>query len=204
MCKKSSILCSFTIILLMVGWTITPAWAHCVDEGVHSGEHPHCTNDAGPAGGGEYGVTVTGEVSSGGFSYTGRDGGGKSKPVDVSFQFMSLGLSFFEGVFDSSGCFKIGVPVEGDLTSMSILEDKEGNSVVQYWFTGYGDDGLDTKVSYRLAMFGSFNNEWRPTTTTKAILTSWKMNIEGGGSARKIACLGDGELDASVEVTRTN
>ncbi|MEE8115244.1 MAG: hypothetical protein V3T23_12935, partial [Nitrososphaerales archaeon] len=59
--KKLTVLFAFAIFVLVVGWAITPAQAHCVKVGVHSGDHPHCNNDgAGPEGGGLYDVTVLG------------------------------------------------------------------------------------------------------------------------------------------------
>ena len=205
--KKLTALFTFAIFLLVVGGAITPARAHCVTDGVHSGDHPHCRNEGGgPEGGGIYDVTVSDSLISSS-TFTGHDGGGRSKPVNVSFQFIDLDLSFFSGKFgmldsDDRGmqCFTTGAPFAGNLTAMTISQEKDGNAFVQYYFTGRADDGT-TEVNYLLEMFGIFDFAWRPVgITTTAMVTSWEMSINGTGGVRNIACKGSGSAPFSTNI----
>ncbi len=47
-------LCAFAVFVLVLGWALTPAQAHC--DGRHSGNHPHC--DVGPPNDNPEGATL--------------------------------------------------------------------------------------------------------------------------------------------------
>jgi len=55
--KKLTILFAFAIFVLVVGWAVTPAQAHCKKKHADAGP-PHCNDDPAPPGGGE-GATNT-------------------------------------------------------------------------------------------------------------------------------------------------
>ena len=212
--KKLTNLFAFAIFMLVVGWAVTPAQANCPHMG--RTDHPHCRNQGGTGaqGGGLYDVTVLGpDVSQGDIlmPFTGHDGGGRSKPVNVGFQFINLDLSFFFNKFDNRGmdCFN-GAPVDDmddstDVTptSMTISQEKDGSPIVQYWFTGYGDNGT-TEVRYLLEMFGGtmdILDPWRPVgETTTVHLTSWEISINGNN---EFACTSSGpaEFSTTIDVT---
>ncbi len=214
--KKLTVLFAFAIFVLVVGWTITPVQAHCMGD-VHTGDHVHRTKDVpnqneGNDKGSTYNVTVLGPdvpLKDTSMPFTGNDGGGRSKPVNnVIFQFIDLDLSFFSDPIESTGndpidptgnCFA-GAPVI--FTSMTISQEKDGSPIVQYWFTGFGNDVTGTKVDYLLEMFGGtedINGKWRPTMDsplTVVDLRSWEMSING---KLEIACIGEGNFTGGQE-----
>ena len=168
------------------------------------GNHNHGGGDDG----GTYFVTVSGDVSSTTI-FTGKDGGGRSKPVNVYFQFIDLDLTFFsnEKIDDDENCFA-GAPLEGNLTAMTISQEKDGSAIVGYWFTGFGDDATKTEINYLLWMFGEFHGNWPPAETgdktTFVDLTSWEMTTESKKN-KNISCTGSGDFDdgTTIKVERT-
>ncbi len=230
--KKLTVLFAFAIFVLIVGWAVTPVQAHCSlnpthDEGHHK-KNPCIEGDEGDIV--RYDVTVSDDLSPKGGSlqiYEGTDGGGKSKPVNVAFQFLNLDLSFFVEEFDrpddgedrGTSCFA-EAPHDGhNASSMTISQEKDGMAIVKYHFKGFGDDGTvdvdgnvvvdGTEVGYLLEMFdGTFEgDDWRPATEgeiTTATLTSWEMSINGTGGVRNIACIGEGSFNVVIPVLRTN
>jgi len=216
--KKLTVLFTFAIFVLVMVWAITPAQAHCTlnpthDDGHHK-KNPCIEEDEGDIV--RYDVTVSGDLfpKDGSLQiYEGTDGGGRSKPVNVPFQFLNLDLSFFVDEFDlrdvgedrGTSCFA-AAPVDGhNASSMTISQEKDGMAIVKYHFKGFGDDETvdnpgnvvvaGTEVGYLLEMFdGAFDNEWRPSSgvTTTATLTKWEMSINGTGGVRNIACTGEG------------
>ena len=170
------------------------------------GNHNHGGGDDG----GTYFVTVSGDVSSTTI-FTGKDGGGRSKPVKVYFQFLDLDLSFFSDFFKNVGgenCFGYNTPLDGNLTAMLISQEKDGSAIVGYWFTGFGDDGTTTEINYLLWMFGEFDEDnWPPAETgdeTTVNLTSWEMTTESKKN-KNISCTGSGDFDdgTTIKVERT-
>ncbi|MDH3254513.1 MAG: hypothetical protein OEM62_05935 [Acidobacteriota bacterium] len=164
---------------------------------------------------GEYDVWVDGDVSPDNplvYPYYGEDGGGRSKPVNVSFQDLDLDLSYFEDAL-SGGASCFGDAHAGDLGTPMILSEERDESapaLVRYWFRGFGTGYPDDtrEIAYQLAMSGAFNGPWRPEsggTSTALALTGWEMRIEGK-KHKRIACTGDGSFPNGVTVTvlRTN
>ena len=203
MLKKSPILFALAVLVLAVGWPITPAQAHC--KGPHTGNHPHCLDP-----GSTYDVTMTGDLS---FIdpplYVGTDGGGRSKPVNVGFQVIKIDMSFFDDKFGlgrGEKCFA-EAPVEGMNTiAITISQEKDLSASLRYWFTAHGDDG--TVINYLLEMFDGFFvpfDGWRPapTNSTTTTFTSWEMSMNSGGK-KKIACTGTGNFSSGVQVTVLN
>jgi hypothetical protein len=196
--------------MLAVGGVVTPLQAHCVKvednpDAVHSGDHPHCTNDAGPAGGGEYLVEVKGDFSTGGTKYFGRDGNPKTESIDVNFQFLNLDLSFLKSMPGGVNCFSDG-PEAGFLTALSIVQDKDKPLAAWYFFTAKDNDGA-TKVSYLLKLSSgeSFDPGWRPLEGEKGVeanFDQWKISVEGSG--KKIACTGSGDMNTSIWIQENN
>lgn len=196
---------ALAIFILLFGAAITPVWAHCNPDGVHSGKHPHCTNTSGPAGGGRYDVRLPAWSDT---TFAGHEGGGRTKPVIVGFQYMDTDLTFFFDKFGSDQfglergqhCF-VTAPVLGNQTSMQIFREKDGKAAVQYFFTGFDDSGTDM-VDYLLEMSGTFDGKWRPDDKTTTVnLTSWEMSSNGNDASN---CTSDGPagITLGIEVTR--
>ena len=219
MLRKSLILFAIVGFVLAVGWPITPVQAHC--KKLHSDpDHPHCRNDGtGPAGGSTYDVTMMGDLNFDALSYEGLDGGGKSKPVNLDFQPIEIGLvAFFEDeavhfgreIDEIISCFG-DAPLMGNTIAITISQEKGGKASLNYWFTGRGADGTTsgadgTPIRYLLEMRDAeFVGEWRPSLSepTVATFVSWEMSIDGNKN-HKIACTGSGSFySVTVEVTNT-
>lgn len=213
MLKRSMLLAACALIVLAVGGSTTPAEAHCVEVGPHSGDHPHCSGGGDGKGGGEYEVTVSGDLSFA-ETLTGVDGGGRREPVNIFYQFPELDLSFFFDKFGGAGnldgqrCFA-GADWASLGSAISIHQEKDGSAKVRYWFIGFGRDGT-TPVEYLLATHGGFDDptKWPPAAGeegTTVVITDWRM----GTKNKKIenACRSELFTESIVQqitVTRTN
>lgn len=207
MLKKPMQPVACALFALIVGWPQAPAEAHCA--GRHTGDHPHCTGDGG-GGGGEYDVTVSGDLSFAD-TLTGVDGGGSSKPVNVYFQFPELDLGFFFDKFggvdglDGQRCFS-GAHWGDSGSAITISQLRDDSARVRIWFRGFGRDG-ETEVKYQLVMSGGFPDpeDWPPAVETTAVLTDWYMETES--KKAKNPCRSELFTEPIVEqvrVTRTN
>ena len=185
-----------------------------------------CGGSEPPADDNIYDVTMTGDLffippfaddgyPDPGQVYVGSDGGGRSKPVNLGFQGITLDMSFFfeNTQFGAKGitCFT-AAPVDGMNTiAITISKEKDGTPSLRYWFTGHGDDG--TEVNYLLELFReddeTFEGDWRPApgpepdNTTTAEFTNWDMSMNSGGN-KAFACTGNGGVDVTVKVMNTS
>jgi hypothetical protein len=215
--KKSTLLFVSIFVLLFIGLSDYGYGCHREVDGVRilHGKVEDC-DDRTVESGDRYNVKVDGDLSSD-QTFVGRDGGGRNKPVQVYFQFVDLidtddltsffsDLSLFDG--DGADCFG-AAPVEGNVSSIRITQDKDGLAYVTYWFTGHGRNPADpanpTEITYLLEMFdGVFSGDpWRPdhmTTVTFSndLQSSWEISINGNNP---IACTDIGVFTVDQDQT---
>ena len=210
--KKLTVLFAFATFVLIVGWAITPAQAHC--QGVHSGDHRHCQDEVA-----EYSVMISGAVSGSGTSWQecNTRGGKCIRGVDAQGD---LTLSFFTGP-DSpfsegrgENCFTNS---ELSLSPQARIQQGRGGSRADghFWFEGWTYDNLvnePVQVLYVLNVFGNFlpgSDDLPPSDdeTTSMEMTHWEIRVENEGHViTNISCIDEGTFNDGdlmfIDVTR--
>ena len=203
--KKLTVLFAFAIFVLVVGWAVTPAQAHCPkkDGAVHSGNHPHCTKIGTEDG--EYSVAIDEAVEGQSDDLWRLSSGGKQIGLgNLSGQVIGqLDLSFFTvptpgGPFSTTRGINCFSNSDVELSPQaSIKKGRRGRAEGHFWFGGKTDDGVTT-VLYALDVFGLFEQGaiWPPSSTTSMVMTDWEIRVEGEGDVVKnISCIGEGKFD---------